>query len=152
MARRTVGTVSIFGIAAAVAVVMVTPLTAHAGITCAPGTTTLVRAVGSQTAPMLVPAQVHATICSQNGSIVAIIPAFQAVGPASAPMIVPMSTNVKTCVPATVVITPTVGSGLSAPAQLVQISPGVFAINLASVASPATPVVVTSVPTALTCF
>lgn len=152
MARRTVGTVSIFGIAAAVAVVMVTPLTAHAGITCAPGTTTLVRAVGSQTAPMLVPAQVHATICSQNGSIVAIIPAFQAVGPASAPMIIPMSTNVKTCVPATVVITPTVGSGLSAPAQLVQISPGVFAINLASVASPATAVVVTPVPTALTCF
>lgn len=152
MARRTVRIVSIFGIAAAVAVVIVTPRAAHAGITCAPGTTTLVRAVGSPTAPMLVPAQAHATICSQNGSIVAVIPSFQAIGPAGAPMIVPRSTNVKTCVPTTVVTTPAVGSGLSAPVQLVQISPGVFAINLASVVSPTTPVVVTSVPTALTCF
>ena len=152
MARRIVGLVSILSIAAAVPVMMVLPAAAQTGITCAPGTTALVRAVGSQTAPMLVPAQVHATICSQNGSIVAIIPAFRTVGPSGAPLIVPNSTNIKQCVPATVVATPTVGSGLSAPAQLVQISPGVFAINAASLVSPATPIVVSSVPTVLTCF
>ncbi len=152
MLRRIVGFVSILGIAAAVPPMMMLPAAAQAGITCAPGTTALVRAVGSPTSPMLVPAQVHATICSQNGSIVAIIPSFQTVGPSGAPMIVPTSTNIKTCVPATVVTTPTVGSGLSAPAQLVQIGPGVFAINAASLVSPATPVVVSSLPTVLTCF
>ena len=152
MARRIVGMVSLFGISVTAALMMAPPVAAQVGITCVPGTMALVRAVGSPTAPMLVPAQVHATICSQNGSIVAIIPSFQTLGPSGAPMIVPSSTNIKTCVPSTVVITPTVGSGLSAPAQLVQVSPGVFAVNLASVVSPATPVVVTSVPTALTCF
>lgn len=151
MVRLTLGIVSVFGLAVAVALAVTPPVAAQAGITCAPGTMPLVRAVGSQTAPMLVPAQVHATICSQNGSIVAVIPSFQTLGPSGAPMIVPTNTNIKTCVPAAVVITPTVGSGLS-PAQLVQISPGVFAINAASVVSPATPVVVTSVPTTLTCF
>jgi hypothetical protein len=151
MARQTVGIVSLIGIAVAAALIMASPVAAQAGITCAPGTTQLVRAVGSQTAPMLVPAQVHATICSQNGSIVAIIPSFQTLGPSGAPMIVPTNTNIKTCVPAAVVTTPTVGSGL-APAALVQISPGVFVINTTSAVSPVTPVVVTSVPTALTCF
>lgn len=152
MIRRMVGIAAIFGIAAGMSLVMVRPAAAQAAITCAPGTAALFRAVGSQTAPMLVPAQVHATICSQNGSVVAVIPAFQTLGPSSAPMIVPSSTNIKTCVPATVVVTPTVGSGLSAPAQLVQISPGVFAISTASIVSPATPITVTSIPTALTCF
>lgn len=152
MIRRMVGMASIFGIAAAVALIMVPPASAQAAITCAPGTTALVRAVGSQTAPMLVPAQVHATICSQNGNVVAIIPAFQTLGPSGAPMIVPASTNIKTCVPASVVITPAAGSGLAAPAQLVQISPGVFAISTASIVSPTTPIVVTSIPMALTCF
>lgn len=152
MIRRMVGTASIFGIAAAVVFAMAPPAAAQAGITCAPGTTALVRAVGSQTAPMLVPAQVHATICSQNGNVVAIIPAFQTLGPAGAPMVVPSSTNIKSCVPASVVVTPAAGSGLAAPAQLVQVSPGVFAISTASIASPTAPIVVTSLPTALTCF
>lgn len=152
MARLIIAFVSILAIAAAAPLMLTVPAAAQTAITCAPGTTALVRAVGSQTAPMLVPAQVHATICSQNGNIVAIIPAFQALGPSGAPMIVPNSTNIKQCVPATVVATPTVGSGLSAPAQLVQISPGVFAINAASLVSPTTPVVVSSVPTVLTCF
>jgi hypothetical protein len=152
MDRRIVGIVSLFGIAVAVTLMGLQPVAAQAGITCAPGTTALVRAVGSQTAPMLVPAQVHATICSQNGSVVAIIPSFQTVGPSGAPMVVPTNMNIKTCVPTAIVITPTAGSGLSAPAQLVQVSPGVFAISTVSVVSPATPVVVTSVPTALTCF
>lgn len=152
MARWIVGTVSIFAIGTAAAFLVTPPAAAQAAITCAPGTTALVRAVGSQTAPMLVPTQVHATICTQNGAIVAIIPSFRTVGPAGAPMIVPNSTNVKTCVPATVVVTPTVGAGPQAPAQLVQVSPGVFAVSTTSVVSPATPVVVSSIPTVLTCF
>jgi hypothetical protein len=98
---------------------------------------------------MLVPAQVHATICSQNGSIVAIIPSFQALGPSGAPMVVPTNLNIRNCVPASVVTTPTVGSGLT-PAALVQVSPGVFAISTVSV--PTAPVVVAAVPTALSCF
>lgn len=151
MAGQTVRIASLFGIAVAVALTMAPPVAAQAGITCSPGTMPLVRAVGSQTAPMQVPAQVHATICSQNGSIVAVIPSFQTLGPSGAPMVVPVNSNIKTCVPASVVTTPTVGSGL-APAALVQISPGVFAINTASVVSPTTPVVVTSAPVTLTCF
>ena len=151
MARPLVGVVSLFGLAAAVALVAAWPAAAQAAITCSPGTVPLVRAVGSQIAPMQVPAQVHASICSQNGSIVAIIPSFQTIGPSGAPMIVPVNSNIKTCVPASVVTTPAVGSGLS-PAALVQVSPGVFAINTASTVSPTTPVVVTSVPVTLACF
>ena len=151
MARRIVMVVSFFGIAAAVALGTALPAAAQAAITCSPGTVPLVRAVGSPTAPMQVPAQVHATICSQNGNVVAIIPSFQTLGPSGAPMIVPVNSNIKTCVPASVVTTPTVGSGLS-PAALVQVSPGVFAINTTSTVSTTTPVVVTSVPVTLACF
>ena len=150
MGRRMIGLVAIFGVFAAMALMTAPPVSAQA-ITCAPGTTTLVRAVGSQTAPMLVPAQVHATICSQNGSVVAVLPAFQTVGPSGAPLIVPSNLNIRTCVPASVVTTPTVGSGLTAPA-LVQVSPGVFAISPGAAIVPGTPVIVGSTVTALSCF
>src|SRR5579864_758396 len=138
------------GAAAAVGLVAGTPFTAQAqAITCAPGTTVLYRAVGPQSAPMLIPAQVHATICSQNGAAVSVIPGFTTVGPAGAPMIIPVNMPVKTCVPTTTASVPVVGGGFTAPVQLVQISPGVFAVNLAT---PAAPVVVTTFSTALTCF
>ena len=60
MGRVRGAQVMMLGIAAAIAV-FGTPIVAHGqALTCVPGTTTLVRAVGPQAAPMLVPAQVHA--------------------------------------------------------------------------------------------
>lgn len=100
---------------------------------------------------MLVPAQVHATICSQNGSVIAVVPSFRTVGPSSAPLIVPVNTGVKTCVPTTVATVPVVGGGLTPPLQLVQVGSSVVAVDLNTVAAGA-PIVATSVPTALTCF
>jgi len=142
--------VMMLGTAAAIATVLGTPAVAHAQVlTCTPGTMPLVRAVGSPSAPMLVPAQVHVTICAQNGSVVAVIPAFRTLGPAGAPMIVPVQTNVKTCVPTTIATAPAVGSGLQPALQFVQVGSGVFAVNLGSTATPA---VVTAVSTAFTCF
>lgn len=151
MGHVTIRHLAMVGMAVTLAIFFGTPLVAHAQITCSQGTTVLNRAVGPQSAPMLVPAQVHVTICSSNGSVVAVIPAFQAVGPAGAPMIVPVNTPVRTCVPTTLVTTPVVGGGLTPVVQLVQVGSGVFAVNLNTV-TPSTPVVVTAVPTALTCF
>jgi hypothetical protein len=137
------------GVVMAATMVSGTPLVAQAqGITCAPGTTVLQRAVGSPSAPMLVPAQVHATICSQNGSVIAVVPSFRTVGPSSAPLIVPINTGVKTCVPATVATVPVVGNGLTPPLQIVQVGSGVIAVT--NSATSGTPIVVT--PTVLTCF
>ena len=154
MGRMMGRQVMMLGIAAAIAV-LGTPIVAHGQtLTCAPGTTTLVRAVGPQAAPMLVPASVHATICSQNGAIVAVLPSFRTVGPASAPMIIPVQTNVRTCVPTTVATTPVAGGGLQPPLQFVQVGSGVFAVNLAAPTTLATtvPAGVTVVSTAFTCF
>lgn len=138
------------GVAVVAAVVTGIPFVAQAqAISCAPGTAVLQRAVGSPNAPMLVPAQVHATICSQNGSVIAVVPSFRTVGPSTAPLIVPVNTGVTTCVPATVAAVPTVGSGLTPPLQLVQVGSGVVAVDLSTV-TPGTPLVVT--PTALMCF
>jgi hypothetical protein len=138
------------GFAMAVGMTFGAPFVAQAqGITCAPGTMVLQRAVGSPNAPMLVPAQVHATICSQNGSVIGVVPSFRTVGPSSAPLIVPVNTGVTTCVPTTAASVPVVGDGLAAPLQLVQIGSSVVAVN--NTATPGTPIVVTS-PTVLTCF
>jgi hypothetical protein len=140
----------LLGLAMAVGVLSVTPFAAQAqSITCAPGTMVLQRAVGSPNAPMLVPAQVHATICSQNGTVIGVAPSFRTVGPSSAPLIVPVNSGVTTCVPTTVATVPMVGGGLTAPLQLTQVGSGVVAVNNA--ATPGTPIVVTS-PTVLTCF
>jgi hypothetical protein len=137
------------GVAMAVCIVSGVPFVAQAqGITCAPGTTVLQRAVGSPNAPMLVPAQVHATICSQNGSVIAVVPSFRTVGPSSAPLIVPVNNGVTTCVPTTVATVPVVGGGLTPPLQIVQEGSSVVSVN--NTATPSTPIVVT--PSALTCF
>jgi hypothetical protein len=141
----------VVGVAVVAAVVTGTPFVAQAqAITCAPGTTVLQRAVGSPNAPMLVPAQVHATICSQNGNVIAVLPSFRTLGPSSAPLIVPVNTGVTTCVPSTVATVPTLGSGLTPPLQLVQVGSDIVTVNLNTV-TPGTPTVVTS-PAALTCF
>ncbi len=140
----------LLGVAMVGVVISVTPFVAQAqNITCAPGTMVLQRAVGSPTAPMLVPAQVPATVCSQNGTVVAVTPSFRTVGPSSAPMIVPVNNGVTTCVPTTVATVPMVGGGLTAPLQIDQVGSGVIAVNNA--ATPGTPTIVTS-PTVLTCF
>jgi hypothetical protein len=141
----------LIGAAVAASVVGATPFVAQAQtITCVPGTTVLQRAVGSPNAPMLVPAQVHATICSQNGSVIAVVPSFRTVGPSSAPLIVPVNTGVTTCVPTTVATTPVVGGGLTPPLQVVQVGSGVVTVN-PNTTTPGTPIVVTS-STVLTCF
>ncbi len=152
MRLRTLQQIVLAGVAVAVGIVVGTPFVAQAqGITCAPGTTVLQRAVGPQNAPMLVPAQVHATICSRNGSVIAVVPSFRTVGPSSAPLIVPVNTGVTTCVPTTVAAAPVVGGGLTPPLQLVQVGSSVVAVDLNTVAAGA-PIVTTSLPTALTCF
>jgi hypothetical protein len=139
----------VLGMVMAIGIVSVTPFVAQAqNITCAPGTMVLQRAVGSPSAPILVPAQVHATVCSQNGTVIAVVPSFRSVGAASAPVMVPVNTGVTTCVPTTVATVPMVGGGLTAPLQLVQVGSSVVAVNNAT---PGTPIVVTS-PTVLTCF
>ena len=148
------GQVMMLGIAAAIAV-LGTPIVAHGQtLTCAPGTTTLFRAVGPQAAQILVPAQVPVTICSHHGTIVSVLPSFTTVGPASAPIIIPVETNVRTCVPTTVASTPVAGGGLQPPLQFVQVGSGVFAVNLAAPTTLATPLPagVTVLSTAFTCF
>jgi len=149
-------TIGLLGMAAFTAVVSVTgtATAARAGgfrgsITCAPGTTVLYRAVGSRNAPMLVPAQVPATICTRNGAVVSVVPSFQALGPSSAPMIVPVNLGLTKCEPATVASVHTVGGGLTPPLQLVQVGPGLFAIN-PNATSTATSISVR--PSVLTCF
>lgn len=155
----------IAGIAMALAGVAAGPIAAHAQVTCTQGTGTLVRAVGSSAAPMLVPAQVHLTICSDRGTVVAVIPAFQTVGPASAPMVIPSQPLVKRCAPAVVTTTPASGGGLTPALQFAQVGTNVVAIPVVgggTVTVPAVtslqpvvvvaPTVVTSVPTAFTCF
>ncbi|PYX84450.1 MAG: hypothetical protein DMG70_06365 [Acidobacteria bacterium] len=147
---RVMGQGMMLGIAAAIAV-FGTPIVAHGQtLTCAPGTTTLFRAVGPQAAQILVPAQVPVTICSHHATIVSVLPS----GPASAPMIIPVETNVRTCVPTTVASTPVAGGGLQPPLQFVQVGSGVFAVNLAAPTTLATPAPagVTVLSTAFTCF
>ena len=147
------------------------PVAAHAQVTCTQGTAALVRAVGPAAAPIQVPAQVHVTICSQGGNVVAVIPAFTTVGPANAPLIIPQSTLARTCAPTVVASTPVSGGGLTPPLQFVQVGSGVFAVNLGTTGTAAIPVVttstvttapvvttviaptvITSTPTAFTCF
>ncbi len=147
------------------------PVAAHAQVTCAQTIGTFFRAVGPSSAPMLVPASVPLTVCSDHGNVVAVIPAFRTVGPAGAPMIVPTSTLAKTCAPTVVAATPVTGGGVAPALQFVQVGSGVFAVNLGSnstatipvvttstvstlpvVTTVITPTVITSTPTAFTCF
>jgi hypothetical protein len=169
------GATVILGMIVAAAAVAGGPIAAHAQVTCTQGTAALVRAVGPSSAPMLVPAQVHVTICSDNGNVVAVIPAFQTVGPAGAPMIIPTSTQVRTCAPTVVAATPTSGGGLTPALQFSQVGSGVVTVPVigggtvvlpTATSSSATtmtvtsfptvvtvvPTVVTSTPTAFTCF
>src|ERR1700730_18046575 len=110
----------IIGMAVTAAAVAGGPIAAHAQVTCTQGTGAFMRAVGPSSAAMLVPAQVPTTICSDNGRIVGVIPAFQTVGLAHAPMIVPTSTFAKTCAPTVVATTPVSGGGLTPPLQFAQ--------------------------------
>jgi hypothetical protein len=146
MTRPVAQLALVLSITAAVVTVTGLPLVAHAqAVTCAPGSGTFVRAVGSQTAPMLVPAQVPVTICSQHGAVIAVLPAFRAVGPASVPMIVPTGTNVVTCVPAATVATPVSGAGLVPRLQFVTSGSGVVVVNsVGMTTAPAT--VITGLP------
>jgi hypothetical protein len=142
--RNVVGQLVLAGAVMTAGVIALPPLIADAqAITCAPGTTVLQRAVGSPNAPMLVPAQVHATICSQNGTVIAIVPSFTTVGPSSAPLIIPVNTGVTTCVPATVATVPVVGGGPTPPLQVVQVG-----ANVTTVTSIGT---VVTTPMVLTC-
>jgi hypothetical protein len=83
-------------------------------VTCAPGTAVMVRAVGSPHALMLVPAQVPVNVCSQNGQVIGVIPAFQTVGPAAVPGIVPTQTLGRSCAPAVVASLPPPGGAWTA--------------------------------------
>lgn len=141
---------AIAGIILAAAAVAAGSIPAHAQVTCTQGTGALVRAVGSQTAPMLVPAQVHLTICSDRGTVVAVIPAFRTVGPAGAPMIIPTSSLAKTCAPAVVATTPVSGGGLTPALQFAQVGSGTVAISVAGGGTVAVPVIVTQTPVAVT--
>jgi len=152
MTRPVAQIALVLSITAAVVTVTGLPLVAHAqAVTCAPGSGTFVRAVGSQTAPMLVPAQVPVTICSQHGAVIAVLPAFRTVGPASVPMLVPTGTTVVTCAPAATVATPVPGAGLLPRLQFVTSGSGVVIVNsIATTTASAT--VVTGLPTTFTCF
>ena len=133
------------GAAMIAAAVATSPFVAQAqAITCAPGTMVLQRAVGSPSAPMLVPMQVHTTVCSQNGTPIAVVPSIRTVGPSSAPLVVPVQNGVTQCVPSTVASVPVVGGGPSAPLQVVQSGSSVVTTSGGST------LVVT--PTQLTCF
>ncbi len=133
------------GVLLATAVVVVGPIAAQAQqVTCVPGTGAFFRAVGPQSAPMLVPMQVHLTICSSNGTVVGVLPSFQTVGPAGAPMIVPTVLPVRTCAPTVATATPVVGGGVAPALQFVQVGSGVVVANGVTV--------ITTAPTAFTCF
>jgi len=166
---------TIVGVAMTVAAIAGVPIAAHAQVTCTQGTAVLIRAVGPASAPMQVPAQVHVTICSDHGNVVAVIPAFTTVGPANAPMIIPTSTFAKTCAPTVVAATPVSGGGLTPPLQFTQVGSGVATISVVGGGTMTVPVItpssativtvnsvpavvtssstlVTSTPTAFTCF
>lgn len=139
----------LIGAAMATGMISGTPVLAQAqNITCAPGTTVVQRAVGSPNNPMLVPAQVPATICSQNGTVIAVVPSFRTVGPSSAPLIVPVNNGLTTCVPATVSTLPAVGGGLMPTLQVIQVGSSFVLVNTAA---PGTPIVTTA-PTVSACF
>lgn len=163
------------GVGVTAAAVAGVPIAAHAQVTCTQGTAVMVRAVGPASAPMQIPAQVHVTICSDNGNVVGVIPAFTTVGPANAPMIIPTSTFAKTCAPTVVAATPVSGGGLTSPLQFAQVGSGVATINVIGGGTMTVPVItsssativtvnsapavvtssstlVTSTPTAFTCF
>lgn len=140
----------LLGVVMAVGLVSGVTFAAQAqNITCAPGTMVLQRAVGSPSNPMLVPAQVPATVCSQNGTVIGVVPSYRTVGPSSAPLVVPVNNGVTTCVPTTVATVPVVGSGLTPPLQVVQVGSSLVVVN--NTATSGAPIVVTS-PSALTCF
>jgi hypothetical protein len=168
MGRAIIRQAMILSIVVAVAAVMGAPITAHAQVTCTTGIGTVYRAVGSPNAPMLVPASVPLTTCSDRGRVVGVIPAFQTVGGSSVPLIVPASLPVKTCAP-TVVVTSTPGTGFTTPAvintgltpatgfspalQFVQVSSGVFVLGSDSTVTSTTPTVVNvTLSRAFTCF
>jgi len=140
----------ILGMAVTAAAVAGGPIAAHAQVTCTQGTGTLVRAVGPSSAPMQIPAQVHLTICSDNGRVVGVIPAFQTVGPANAPLIVPTSTFAKTCAPTVIAATPVSGGGLTPPLQFAQVGSGVTTINVVGGGTMTVPVVAPSTATIVT--
>lgn len=126
------------------AVGAVGPIAAQAQqVTCVPGTGAFFRAVGPQSAPMLVPMQVPLTICSTNGTVVGVIPSFRTVGPAGAPLIVPTVLPVKTCAPTVATATPVVGGGVAPALQFVQVGTGAVVVNGG---------VVSTISTAFTCF
>jgi len=126
------------------AIVAVGPIAAYAQqVTCAQGTGAFFRAVGPQSAPMLVPMQVPLTICSTNGTVVGVIPSFRTVGPAGAPMIVPTTLPVRTCAPTVAVATPVVGGGVAPALQFVQVGTGAVVVNGG---------VISTISTAFTCF
>jgi hypothetical protein len=170
--RKTVGGALIAGVIALGAAFTAQPAAAQT-VTCTPGTAIMARAVGSPRAPMLVPAQVPVNICSQNGQVIGVIPAFQAIGPSAAPAIVPTQTLVRTCAPTVVSSTPVPGGPLTSPLQFAQTGAATVTVQVASgtvavpvlttptngvpfVGVPATVVpsstIITSTPTAFTCF
>jgi len=137
-------------VAAVVAIGAVAPGAADAQqVTCVPGNGAFYRAVGPQNAPMLVPMQVPLTICSAGGTVVGVIPAFRTVGPAAAPMIIPTPLPVRTCAPTVVAATPVVGGGIMPALQFVQVGSGVIVV---SGITPSSPTVLTTAPSAFTCF
>jgi hypothetical protein len=152
MTRPVAQLALVLTIMAAVVTMAGLPIVAHAqAVTCGPGSGTFVRAVGSQAAPMLVPAQVPVTICSQHGAVIAVLPAFRTVGPPSVPMLVPTGTTVVTCAPAATVATPILGAGLVPRLQFVTSGSGVVIVNsVGTTTAPAT--VITGLPTVFTCF
>jgi hypothetical protein len=133
--------------AAVPAVVAIGPVAAHAQqVVCNPGTGAFFRAVGPQNNPnaqILVPVQVPLTICSSNGTVVGVIPAFRTVGPAAAPIIVPTVLPVRTCAPTVATAVPVVGGGVQPALQFTQVGSGVVVLSGGTMVT---------VSTAFTCF
>lgn len=128
-------------------VVAIGPVAAHAQlVTCAPGNGVFFRAVGPANIPnaqILVPVQVPLNICSSNGTVVGVIPAFRMVGPAAAPIIVPTVMPVRTCAPTVATAVPVVGGGVQPALQFSQVGSGVVVLSGGTLAT---------VSTTFTCF
>jgi hypothetical protein len=117
-------------LAAALFVCVLPPAAQAQVVNCRQGTAIVARAVGSPTAPMLVPMQVPVNICSQNGQVVGVVPAFQAVGPQQSPMIVPTQLLTRNCAPTVVSTAPVLGGGISSPLQFAQVSAGTTVVSI----------------------
>ncbi len=65
------------------------PSSAHVIATCTATTATFVQAVGSPSAPVLVPMNLPATVCTLPTNVQVVAPAFQIVGFQAAPVIIP---------------------------------------------------------------